>query len=73
MAASRTPADRTLRIGAAVTAVGLVFLLIALLPLIVPSIEMPGVMWFLAMLVGVGLIIVFVGLAQQARQRRSPR
>lgn len=73
MAESRTPADRTLRIGAAVTVVGLVFLLIALLPLVVPSLEMPGVMWFLAMLVGVGLIIVFVGLAQQARGRRSPR
>lgn len=71
MAESRSPADRTLRIGAAVTVVGLVFLVIALLPLIVPSVEMPGVMWFLAMLVGVGLIIVFVGLTQQARQRRS--
>jgi hypothetical protein len=71
VAESRSPADRTLRIGAAVTVVGLVFLVIALLPLIVPSVEMPGVMWFLAMLVGVGLIIVFVGLTQQARERRS--
>jgi len=73
VAESRSPADRTLRIGVWVTTAGLIFLLIALLPLVVPSVEMPGVMWFLAMLVGVGLIIVFVGLAQQARQRRSPR
>lgn len=73
MAPPSSPADRTLRIGAGVTAAGLVFLLIALVPLFAPSVEMPGVMWFLAMLVGVGLIIVFVGLAQQARQRRSQR
>jgi hypothetical protein len=45
---------------------------VALIPLIVPSVELPSVMWFLAMLTGVGLIVVFVGLAMASRQRRSP-
>lgn len=70
MAIAPSPADRVLRLGGLLTAVGLVFLLIALLPLVVPSVEMPGVMWFLAMLTGVGLIVMFVGLTMQARQRR---
>ena len=70
MARSDSPGDRTLRIGAAVTLVGLVFVLIALLPMVNPGITLPGVFWFLAMLTGVGLIIVIVGLVQGARQRR---
>ena len=70
MARSDSPGDRTLRIGAAVTLVGLVFVLIALLPMVIPGITLPGVFWFLAMLTGVGLIIVIVGLVQGARQRR---
>jgi hypothetical protein len=65
-------ADRVLRVGAWITAAGLVFTLVALIPLIVPSVELPSVMWFLAMLTGVGLIVVFVGLAMASRQRRSP-
>jgi hypothetical protein len=70
VARSDSPGDRTLRIGAAVTLVGLVFVLIALLPMVIPGITLPGVFWFLAMLTGVGLIIVIVGLVQGARQRR---
>lgn len=65
--------DRTLRIGAAITVMGLVFAVIALLPLFFPGLELPGFMWFLAMLIGVGLIVVFIGLRQAARQRRSRR
>jgi hypothetical protein len=42
-----------------------------MLPLVIPSLELPGAMWFLAMLTGVGLIVVFVGLAMGARARRS--
>jgi hypothetical protein len=64
-------ADRVLRFGGWVTVIGLVFTVIAMLPLVVPSLELPGAMWFLAMLTGVGLIIVFVGLAMGARGRRS--
>jgi hypothetical protein len=65
-----TRADRVLRIGAWVTAAGLAFTLVALIPLLIPSITLPGAMWFLSMLTGVGLVIVFVGLALGARDRR---
>lgn len=70
MSPDPSPADRVLRIGGVITVVGLVFTVIAMLPLIVPSLELPGAMWFLAMLTGVGLIVVFVGLAMGARGRR---
>jgi multisubunit Na+/H+ antiporter MnhB subunit len=66
-----SPADRVLRIGGVITAIGIVCTLIAMLPLVIPSLELPGAMWFLAMLTGVGLIVVFVGLAMGARARRS--
>lgn len=65
-----TSADRTLRVGAWVTALGLAFTLIALLPLAFPDLELPGALWFLSMLTGVGIVIVLIGLAQAARQRR---
>lgn len=68
---SASRADQVLRAGAWITAAGLVFTLIALLPLVVPSLELPGVMWFLAMLTGVGLVVVFIGLAMGSRQRRK--
>lgn len=68
---SASRADRVLRAGAWITGAGLVFALIALLPLVIPSLELPGVMWFLAMLTGVGLVVVFIGLAMGSRQRRK--
>lgn len=68
---SRSRADRVLRLGGWITAAGLVFALVALLPLVFPSLELPGVMWFLAMLIGVGLVVIFMGLAMGARQRRG--
>ena len=70
MAPTPTPADRVLRIGGWITAAGLVFTLIACLPLLVPALELPSAMWFLAMLTGVGLVVVFVGLAMGSRARR---
>ena len=66
-------ADRILRIGAWITVIGLAFTAIACLPLIVPSLTMPSALWGLSMLTGVGLIVVFIGLATGARQRRSRR
>lgn len=71
MPRNSSSADRTLRAGAWVTAVGLVFTLIALLPLVFPDLQLPGALWFLSMLTGVGLLIVLIGLVQAARQRRS--
>ena len=73
MTSHRPPADRVLRIGAAITVVGLAFTVIAMLPLVFPSLDLPPAMWFLAMLTGVGLAVVIVGLALGARARRRPR
>lgn len=67
-----SPGDRVLRAGAIVTAVGLAFTLLAIVPLVVPSVSLPSAMWFLSMLTGVGLAIVFVGLVIAARGRRAP-
>lgn len=66
-----SPADRVLRIGGAITAIGIVCTLVAMLPLVFPSLELPSAMWFLAMLTGVGLVVVFVGLVMGARGRRA--
>ncbi len=60
-----------LRIGGWVTAAGLVFTVVAMIPLVLPSVTLPGAMWFLSMLTGVGLVIVFVGLVLGARDRRA--
>lgn len=65
-------ADRILRIGVVVTVIGLVCTVIAIIPLFAPAIVMPGAMWFLAMLTGVGLAIMIAGLAVQSRSRRLP-
>lgn len=66
-------ADRILRIGVVITALGLVFTLIAIIPLFAPDVELPGALWFLAMLTGVGIAIAVTGLALQSRARRQPR
>jgi hypothetical protein len=67
----RTAADTVMRAGAVVTAVGMVCLLVAIIPLFVSSAHLPSAMWFAAMLTGVGLLIGFVGLAMGARRRRG--
>lgn len=66
-------ADRILRIGVIVTVLGLGFTLVAIIPLVLPDIDMPSALWFLAMLTGVGLAIVVAGLALQSRARRRAR
>jgi hypothetical protein len=70
MASTRAPGDRILRIGAVVTVIGLVCTLIALLPLVVPGLELPSAWWFLSMITGIGLALVILGLAVSARSRR---
>jgi hypothetical protein len=67
----RSPGDRLLRLGVVITLLGLGFSLVALLPLLVPSIELPGLWWFLAMVTGVGLALVLAGLIRSARSRRG--
>ena len=70
VAPTRTPGDRILRIGAVVTVIGLVCTLIAILPLVIPGLELPSAWWFLSMITGVGLALVILGLAVSARSRR---
>ena len=64
------PGDRLLRVGVVVTVLGLVCVLIAILPLVVPSIELSSIWLFLSMLTGVGLALVLAGLIRSARSRR---
>jgi hypothetical protein len=70
---SASRADLVMRVGAVVTAVGLAATLVALIPLVLPSVTMPSAMWFLSMLTGVGLAIVIAGLTMSARSRRRVR
>lgn len=71
MSTSPSPAgDRLLRAGAIVTVIGLICTLIAMLPLFIPSLELPSAMWFLAMITGIGLAMVIIGFAVNARSRR---
>ena len=70
MAPTRAPGDRILRVGAMVTVIGLICTLIAMIPLVAPSVELPSAWWFLSMITGVGLALVIVGLAVSARSRR---
>ncbi len=70
-AARARRADAVLRTGAVITAIGLVCLVVAIVPLVAPTVHLPGIMWFAAMLLAVGLVVVFVGLAFAARGRRG--
>lgn len=58
-----------MRAGVAVTVIGLVFTVVAILPLVLPAVQLPPAMWFLAMLTGVGLAMVLAGLLWSARAR----
>ena len=60
-----------LRTGVVVTAIGLAFSLLALLPLVIPDWTPPAWLWFASMIVGVGLFIVIVGLVLASRGRRT--
>jgi hypothetical protein len=66
-------ADRMMRVGALITALGLAFTLVAIAPLFFPSLSMPSALWFLSMLTGVGIIVICIGLVLSARSRRSAR
>jgi hypothetical protein len=70
MASDRSPGDRLLRIGAIVTVIGLACTVIAMVPLVIPGLELPSAWWFLSMLTGVGLALVIAGFAVSARSRR---
>lgn len=54
--------------GVVLFAVGAIFTVIAMSPLVLP-VELPGVWWFLAMLIGVGFALIMFGLLGRARRR----
>jgi hypothetical protein len=62
--------DRVLRVGVIVTVLGLLITLIAMLPLVIDDLTLPGIWWFLSMITGVGLFLIIVGLILGARERR---
>jgi hypothetical protein len=59
-----------LRVGVVVTIIGFLATLIAILPLVIDSVELPGIWWFLSMITGVGLLLIILGLVLAARERR---
>jgi multisubunit Na+/H+ antiporter MnhB subunit len=65
---SAAPGDRLIRAGLVVTAVGMLLTLVAMIPL-VTDVELPSALWWLSMLVGVGLAMVLIGLARNGRRR----
>ena len=68
---SPAPGDRLMRVGAVITAVGIVCTVIAIIPLVIPSLALPSAWWFLSMLIGVGLVLVIAGLLRSSRARRT--
>ena len=71
MATPNDRADLVMRVGGLVTVAGLAFLIVAILPLFFPNLVLPSAMWFLSMLIGVGIVIVCIGLVMSARSRRA--
>jgi hypothetical protein len=59
-----------LRVGVVVTIIGFLATIIAILPLVIDSVELPGIWWFLSMITGVGLLLIILGLVLAARERR---
>ena len=56
------------RIGAVLFAIGAVFTLIALSPLVLP-VDLASIWWFLAMVMGLGFLLILLGLWANARNR----
>lgn len=67
----RTPADRVLRVGAALTTLGLVATVLAIMLLVIWSAPVRTVMWLSALVAVCGLVTVLAGLAVAARSRRG--
>ena len=64
-------ADRLMRIGAIVTVLGIAFSLVALLPLVIPTLQLPSIWWALSMITGVGFAILLFGLRASAKVRKQ--
>ncbi len=57
-----------IRLGAALFVVGAVCTLVALLPLVTGE-DLPSALWFLAMLTGLGFLLILLGLLRNAARR----
>lgn len=57
-----------IRLGTALFVFGVLCTLLALSPLVTGA-ELPAAMWFLAMFMGVGFLLILLGLLRNARTR----
>jgi hypothetical protein len=59
-----------MRVGSFIFALGMVFTLIAILPLFI-ELELPSIWWGLSMLTGIGLAMILIGLRRSSKTRSS--
>ncbi len=62
--------DWLMRAGSVVLVIGMVFTLIALLPLFT-DLELPSIWWGLSMITGIGLAMILIGLRRSGKGRSS--
>ncbi|MCU0283323.1 MAG: hypothetical protein MUD13_05395 [Candidatus Nanopelagicales bacterium] len=67
-ASAPRPGDGLVRWGTVVTVLGLALAAVAMLPL-VTDLELPSAFWGLAMLAGIGMGMILVGLWRNGRRR----
>jgi len=60
-----------MRIGAVITVIGMICTAVAISPLFIHSLHLPGYWWGLSMLTGLGLGIILFGLRRSSGNRRS--
>ncbi len=66
-----TTADKVMRIGIVVTVIGLVCTLVAITPLLVPSVHLASWWWGMSMITAVGLLIVLSSFWVAGRSRSA--
>jgi hypothetical protein len=59
-----------IRVGTVAFVIGVICTLVALSPLVTGA-QLPGAWWFLAMLTGVGFLLILFGLLRNARARSA--
>ncbi len=64
--------DRLMRIGAVLLIVGMLFTLVAILPLFT-DLELPSIWWGLSMIAGIGLALILIGLKLSSLRRSNLR
>ncbi|MEI7442598.1 MAG: hypothetical protein WCK30_03445 [Actinomycetes bacterium] len=61
--------DRLMRAGIFLLIVGIICTIIAISPLFINNLELPGYWWGLSMLTGVGLALILLGLRRSSKSR----